>query len=213
LPPMSVDESTDGIGDACDDKGKRKLFFGKFEGIRRWRLCAGRLFTCLRWRWGHVAGLSSKRRWWTRCLWQCPLYVRLAPQADTALFIQLAPSSHHHFTGRGLVIMLRGFQIAHLAARPERRNNHSQHFIRWGPGRRVEPCDAFNTEIWRRAAPGRWLVRYTQLSCERHNCSRELLLTYSWKSPRQFDNRARREGHRRRVSHRQNHQWRGSARR
>jgi hypothetical protein len=55
------------------------------------------------------------------------------------------PSSHHHFTGRGLVIMLRGFQTMHLAARPERRDNHSQHFSRRGLGRRVERCDAFST--------------------------------------------------------------------
>ena len=54
-------------------------------------------------------------------------------------------SSHHHFTGRGLVIMLRGFQTVHLAARPERRDNHSQHFSRRGLGRRVERCDAFST--------------------------------------------------------------------
>jgi hypothetical protein len=71
---------------------------------------------------------------------------RLALQTDTALFIQLALLKPPHFTGRGLVIMLRGFQTAHLAARPERRNNRSQHFSRWGPGRRVECCDAFSTE-------------------------------------------------------------------
>jgi hypothetical protein len=64
----------------------------------------------------------------------------LAPRADAALL-----SSHHHFTGRGLVIMLRGFQTVHLAARPERRDNHSQHFSRRGLGRRVERCDAFST--------------------------------------------------------------------
>ena len=85
--------------------------------------------------------------------------------------------------------------------------------VGWGPGRRVERCDAFSTESRRRAAPSRGLVRYTQLSCQRHNCSRELLLTCSWKSPRQSDNRARREGHRGRFSRRQNHQWRGYARR
>ena len=61
------------------------------------------------------------------------------PQADTALFIQLAPvkpSSLHR--ARRLVIMSQGFQTVHLAARPERRNNHSQHFSLWGLGRRVE---------------------------------------------------------------------------
>jgi hypothetical protein len=46
--------------------------------------------------------LSFKRRLWTLCLWQCPLFPRkrtwsgarlslLAPRADAALFIQLAP--------------------------------------------------------------------------------------------------------------------------
>jgi hypothetical protein len=49
-----------------------------------------------------VAGLSFKRRSWTLCLWQGPLFPRkrtwsgarlslLAPRADAALFIQLAP--------------------------------------------------------------------------------------------------------------------------
>jgi hypothetical protein len=50
-----------------------------------------------------VAGLSFTRRSWTLCLWQCPLFPRrrtwsgarlclLAPQANAALFIQLAPA-------------------------------------------------------------------------------------------------------------------------
>ncbi len=49
-----------------------------------------------------VAGLSFKRSSWTLCLWQCRLFPRkadmvgarlclLAPKADAALFIQLAP--------------------------------------------------------------------------------------------------------------------------
>jgi len=42
IPRKQSYESTDRIGGACDDKGKRKLFFGKFEGIRRMDLAADR---------------------------------------------------------------------------------------------------------------------------------------------------------------------------
>jgi hypothetical protein len=41
-------------------------------------------------------------------------------------------------TWRRLVITSQGFQTVDLAARPERRNNHSQHFSLWGLGRRVK---------------------------------------------------------------------------
>jgi hypothetical protein len=94
-----------------------------------------------------VAGFWFTRRSRTLRLWQCPLFPRkrtwsgarlclLAPQADAALFIQLAPGKPSSLRRTRLVIMLRGFQTVHLAARPERRDNHSQHFSRRGLGLR-----------------------------------------------------------------------------
>jgi hypothetical protein len=71
-------------------------------------------------------------------------YFRLLHERTLRSLFNWFPSSHHRITGRRLVIMLRGFQTVHLAARPERRDNRSQHFSRWGLGRRVERCDAFS---------------------------------------------------------------------
>ena len=64
--------------------------------------------------------------------------VRFTPNSAPHSLFNWLPSSHHHFTRCRLVIMSQGFQTVHLAARPERRNNHSQHFSLWGLGRRVE---------------------------------------------------------------------------
>src|SRR6516162_6402442 len=54
--------------------------------------------------------------------------VRFTPNSAPHSLFNWLPSSHHHFTRRRLVIMSQGFQTVHLAARPERRNNHSQQF-------------------------------------------------------------------------------------
>jgi hypothetical protein len=77
---------------------------------------------------GNVRYFPEKRTWSGArlCL--------LAPQADAALFIQSAPGKPSSLRRTRLVIMLRGFQTVHLAARPERRDNHSQHFSRRGLG-------------------------------------------------------------------------------